>query len=206
VVSTYVHGATGRHDGTWVRRRVHHDHRSCSLKETESDVHLEQKSKEKSKTVLLGVAFQVERKVSLDSLVAEQVFRTRRTAVCSAGAFLAEQPTRLLLRKQATLRGHTYRMGALRWTRRKGWESTTGNHGDGPGRSRMCQDRGRSMNSAAGPKPSSRARLLLRVLRRTDNLHTALGLCQGCFFSERAPRSSVRQDRCISARKTRDTA
>ena len=37
---------------------------------------------------------------------------------------------------------------------------------------------------AAGPKPSSRARLLLGVLGRTDNLQTALGLCQGCFFPE----------------------
>jgi len=36
-----------------------------------------------------------------------------------------------------------------------------------------------SSDSAAGPKPSSRARLLLGVLGRTDNLQTALGLCQG---------------------------
>jgi len=35
---------------------------------------------------------------------------------------------------------------------------------------------------AAGPKPSSKARLLVGVSGRTDNLQTALGLCQGCFF------------------------
>jgi len=60
--------------------------------------------------------------------------------------------------------------------------------------------------SAAGPKPSSRARMLFGVLGRTDNLQTALGLCQGCFFPERSPKSSVRRDRCISTRKKRDTA
>ena len=59
---------------------------------------------------------------------------------------------------------------------------------------------------AAGPKPSSRARLLLGVLGRTDNLQTALGLCQVCFFPERAPKSYVRRDWCISTRKKRDTA
>jgi len=59
---------------------------------------------------------------------------------------------------------------------------------------------------AAGPKPSSRARLLLGILGRTDNLQTALGLCQGCFFPERSPKSSVRRDRSISTRKKRDTA
>jgi len=58
---------------------------------------------------------------------------------------------------------------------------------------------------ATGPKPSSRARLLLGV-GRTDNLQTALGLRQGWFFPERAPKSSVRRDRCISTRKKRDTA
>ena len=60
--------------------------------------------------------------------------------------------------------------------------------------------------SAAGPKPSSRALLLLSVLGRTDNPQTALGLCQGCFFPERAQKPSVRRDRCISTRKKRDTA
>jgi len=59
---------------------------------------------------------------------------------------------------------------------------------------------------AAGRKPSSRACLLLRVLRRPDNLQTALGLCHGCFFPERAPQSSVRRDRCILTREKIDTA
>ena len=36
--------------------------------------------------------------------------------------------------------------------------------------------------SAAGPYSSSKARLLLRVLRRTEILQTALGLCHGWFF------------------------
>jgi len=61
-------------------------------------------------------------------------------------------------------------------------------------------------DSAAGPKPSSRTHLLLGVLGRTDNLQTALGLFQGCFFPEMAPKASVRRDRCISTRKKRGTA
>jgi len=76
-------------------------------------------------------------------------------------------------------------------------------------RSREARRRGQRTPpapGAAGPKPSSRARLLLGVLGRTDNLQTALGLCQGCFFPERAPKSSVRRDRCISTCKKRDTA
>jgi len=64
----------------------------------------------------------------------------------------------------------------------------------------------RPIPCAEGPKPSSRARLLLGVFGRTDNLQTALGLCQGGFFPGRAPKSSVRRDRCISTRKKRDTA
>jgi len=63
-----------------------------------------------------------------------------------------------------------------------------------------------SMASAAGPKPSYRVRLLLRVLGQTNSLQTALGLCQGWLFPERAPKSSVRRDRCISTRTKRDTA
>jgi len=64
----------------------------------------------------------------------------------------------------------------------------------------------KACTSATGPKPTSKARLLLRVLGQTNNLQTALGLCQGCFFPEWTPKSSVRRDRCISTRKMRDTA
>jgi len=49
-------------------------------------------------------------------------------------------------------------------------------------------------DSAAGPKPSSRTHLLLGVMGRTDNLQTALGLCQGWFFPGTAPKSSVCRD------------
>jgi len=38
------------------------------------------------------------------------------------------------------------------------------------------------------------------VLARTANVQTALGLCQWWFVSERAPKSYVRRDRCISTR------
>jgi len=61
-------------------------------------------------------------------------------------------------------------------------------------------------DSAARPKPSSRARLLSGVPGQTDNLRTALGLCQGCCPPERAQKSSVRWDRCLSTRKKRYTA
>jgi len=74
------------------------------------------------------------------------------------------------------------------------------------GRWRGAGGQAPSRPCAAGPKLSSRARLLLGVLGRTDILHTALGLCPGCLFPKRAPKSSVRRDRCISTRKKRDTA
>ena len=63
-----------------------------------------------------------------------------------------------------------------------------------------------ALTGAAGPYSWSKARLLLRVLGRAENLQTALGLCHGWFFPKRAPKSSVRRHRCISTRKKRDTA
>jgi len=72
------------------------------------------------------------------------------------------------------------------------------------GQPRSCASS--SLRGAPGPYSSSKARLLFRVLGRTGNLQTALGLCHGWFFPERAPKSSVRRHRCISTRKKRDTA
>ena len=74
--------------------------------------------------------------------------------------------------------------------------------GRGGGETHICARRA----AQRAQNRSQKARLILGVLGRTDILQTAVGLCQGCFFPEMAPKWFVRRDTCISTRKFRDTA